>query len=225
MATPAQRLMPKPGDEIARGYRIDSVLGMGGMGAVYRATHIGSGRPVAIKWMLPNVAADQSAIDRFLAEARTMARIEHANVVQILDMGEEGGAPYIVMELLRGESLRERLKSRGRLGPAEAVDLLLPAMRGVAEAHREGVVHRDLKPDNVFLCQTKDGRPREAKVVDFGISKLSEHAHDSGPVTKTGVAIGTPAYMSPQQLNAPRVVDSSIPASISMRWGSCFTSA
>lgn len=177
------------------------------MGAVFRATHATSGRPVAIKWMLPGATADKSAIERFFAEARTMARIEHPNVVSVLDMGEDHGAPFLVMELLRGESLRQRLARRGRLGVAEAVDTLLPAMRGVAEAHREGIVHRDLKPDNIFLCQTKDGRPREAKVVDFGISKLAEHTHESGPVTKTGMAIGTPTYMSPEQLNAPKVAD------------------
>jgi serine/threonine protein kinase len=201
------QMMPRQGDLIAGRYRVEAILGKGGMGAVYRAVHEGSGRPVAVKWMLPSATADESAIERFLAEARTMARIEHANVVQILDMGEERGAPFLVMELLRGESLRQRLAKRGRLGVAEAVDLLLPAMRGVAEAHREGIVHRDLKPDNIFLCETKDGRPKEAKVVDFGISKLAESSHASGPVTKTGVAIGTPAYMSPHQLNAPKVVD------------------
>ncbi|HHH29300.1 MAG TPA: serine/threonine protein kinase [Polyangiaceae bacterium] len=199
-------LLPKPGDVIADHYEIESLLGHGGMGAVYAAKHTRTGRAVAIKWMLPQAATSAEAVARFIAEAKVTARIEHPNVVHIYDFGESNGSPFLVMERLRGRSLREHLDTVGRLSPAEAVHLLVPAMRGVAEAHREGIIHRDIKPDNIFLCQGKDGSAREAKVVDFGISKLFDSDSKSN-LTGTGMMMGTPAYMSPEQLNAPKDAD------------------
>jgi serine/threonine-protein kinase len=201
-----EELLPQPGAVIGGQYRVDSLIGMGGMGAVFAGTHLRTGRAVAVKWMLPQAAASKEALQRFIAEAQATARIEHPNVVHIYDYGEDGGAPFLVMERLRGESLRARLERVGRLSAVDAVRLLLPAMRGVAEAHREGIVHRDIKPDNIFLCVGKDGAEREAKVVDFGISKLRD---GNGPsnLTGTGMMMGTPAYMSPEQLNAPREAD------------------
>jgi len=206
MSSIREDLLPQPGDVIAGHYRVDELLGHGGMGAVFAGKHTRTGRAVAIKWMLPQAAANSEAVARFIAEAKATAKIEHPNVVQIYDFGEADGSPFLVMERLRGRSLREHLDAVGRLTPAEAVHLLVPAMKGVAEAHREGIIHRDIKPDNIFLCRGKDGSPREAKVVDFGISKLYDDEKSSN-LTGTGMMMGTPAYMSPEQLNAPKDAD------------------
>ncbi len=201
----AERELPGPGSVVARRYRVVALLGRGGMGAVLEALDTVTSRAVALKWMLPRAADDASAVSRFLLEARAAARIEHPNVIGVIDAGVDGGSPYLVMERLRGESLAERLR-RGRLGAREALELLVPACRGVAEAHREGVIHRDLKPENIFLCESTDGAPPLAKILDFGIAKLYEPDGDV-PLTKSRVALGTPRYMSPQQLGAPREVD------------------
>ena len=192
--------LPQPGQRIGR-YRVESLLGEGGMGAVFAATNDVTGRAVAIKWMLPSVARSDEAVARFLAEARATARIEHPNVIQVLDMGQDGLAPFLVMERLRGESLGERLARVGRMSSAETLALMIPACRGIAEAHSEGIIHRDLKPDNIFLCEGKDGSPRPPKVLDFGISKLYEEG-DTKKLTQTGSIMGTPLYMSPEQVTA-----------------------
>lgn len=204
---PPQVLLPRKGQVISGKYRIEQELGKGGMGAVYRATHVVSDKQVALKWMF-RPATDERAKQRFTREARAAGRIDHPGVVDVYDIGEEGDAAYLVMELLRGEALSSRL-SRGRLGITEAIDLLLPAMRGVAAAHRQGVIHRDLKPENIFLCAGPEGDQREAKVLDFGISTIN--APDSGSestLTKEGTLLGTPAYMSPEQLESPNALDS-----------------
>ncbi|MBX3271731.1 MAG: protein kinase [Sandaracinaceae bacterium] len=206
MSTLRADLLPQEGDLIAEHYRIEKLLGHGGMGAVFAAKHERTGRAVAIKWMLPQAATSAEAVARFIAEARATARIEHPNVVHIYDFGEANGSPFLVMERLRGCSLREHLDTVGRLTPAEAIHLLVPVMRGLVEAHREGIIHRDIKPDNIFLCRGKDGAPREAKVVDFGISKLYDDDKMSN-LTGTGMMMGTPAYMCPEQLNAPKDAD------------------
>lgn len=197
--------LPKPGDLIGVRYRIESMLGQGGMGAVFAAVNQATGRSVAIKWMLPGAARSQESLARFLAEARATAKIEHPNVIQVLDVGQAGECPFLVMERLRGRSLGERL-TRGRLSPHETLSVILPACRGVAEAHNEGILHRDLKPDNIFLCEGKDGSPRPPKVLDFGISKLYEEGGGQS-LTRTGVAMGTPQYMSPEQLSAAADAD------------------
>ncbi len=197
--------LPKPGDVIGVRYRIESMLGQGGMGAVFAAVNQATGRAVAIKWMLPGAARSKESLARFLSEARATAKIEHPNVIQILDVGQDGDAPFLVMERLRGRSLAERLE-RGRLSPEETLSVLIPALRGIAEAHSEGIIHRDLKPDNIFLCEGKDGSPRPPKVLDFGISKLYDQEGGTS-LTQTGIAMGTPQYMSPEQLNAPPDAD------------------
>ena len=197
--------LPKAGDVIGVRYRIEALLGQGGMGAVFAAVNQATGRAVAIKWMLPGAARSQDAIARFLAEARATAKVEHPNVIQILDVGQDGDAPFLVMERLRGQSLADRLE-RGRMSVPEALEVLIASCKGVAEAHSEGIIHRDLKPDNIFLCEGKDGSKRPPKVLDFGISKLYDQ--EGGPaLTQTGIAMGTPQYMSPEQLNAPPDAD------------------
>lgn len=189
---------PEPGQVLAGKYRIERELGHGGMGVVYGAKHRVTGRRVAIKWLLSG-NENAAAIERFLREAQAVGRIEHPNVVQVLDVGDDARGPFIVMEFLNGEPLSSLL-SRMRLRPTDAVDLLMPALRGVHAAHAEGVVHRDLKPENIFLCRDRDGAPLEAKVLDFGISKLT---FDNAPVntlTRPGALIGTPHYMAPERV-------------------------
>jgi serine/threonine-protein kinase len=195
--------LPAPGSWIAGRYRVESLLGQGGMGAVFAATDTTTGRAVALKWLSPSTADSADAVLRFLAEARATAKIEHPNVVAVIDMGREGQAPFLVMERLRGESLGARL-DRGRLDVVSALDIVIPACRGVAEAHREGVIHRDLKPDNIFLCKSRDGPV--PKVVDFGVAKLRGGLQ----LTKTGVMIGTIRYMAPEQMGKAREAEPTV---------------
>jgi serine/threonine-protein kinase len=177
------------------------------MGAVFQATHLVTGKELALKCMLPGgeVAADD--IERFIREARAAARISHPNIVDIYDVGEHEGAFFLVMEYLRGRSLRELMRS-GAVPAGPLLRSLLPALRGVQAAHRAGVVHRDLKPENIFLCCDADGEPLEAKVLDFGISKFGEQNGASLlSITRTGAVMGTPFYMSPEQAEDSSTVD------------------
>lgn len=196
--------LPKPGDLLDGRYRIASELGRGGMGVVFAARNERTGGDVALKWMLPrNVmrSASQRAegIARFVREARAISRIQHPNVVRIFDVGGETSAPYLVMEKLEGETLRQRLE-RGPLTWDEACRHLVPAMEAVAAAHRAGVIHRDLKPDNLFL--SREG----TKVLDFGVSQMRVE-EDEGSLTRTGTLLGTPAFMPLEQLRGSSKVD------------------
>lgn len=197
--------LPRLGQVIGEKYRLDARLGRGGMGVVFRATHLVSHKAVALKWMLRSTT-DGQAHRRLLREALAAGRIDHPNVVDVYDVGEEGACAYLVMELLHGEALRARL-DRGRLGSSEVIDLLLPALRGVGAAHRAGVIHRDLKPDNIFLCTGPDGAPREAKVLDFGVSAVLTQSALDPTLTDRATILGTPAYMSPEQLASARDTD------------------
>jgi eukaryotic-like serine/threonine-protein kinase len=198
------RQLPSLGSVIGGRYRIDDLLGQGGMGAVFAAVNLATGGAVAIKWLLPEAALSAEALERFVAEAHATSKIEHPNVISVLDAGQDGGSPFLVMERLRGESLQARIR-RGPLTVVETLDVAIAACRGIAEAHNEGVLHRDLKPDNIFLCQGKDGSPRPAKVLDFGVSKLYESL--DRPITETGIAMGTPQFMAPEQVDARRDLD------------------
>ncbi|HEX7480188.1 MAG TPA: protein kinase [Polyangiales bacterium] len=197
--------MPAPGHVVGGKYRLEECLGRGGMGVVFRATHLLSEKQVALKRMRRPTNGSQTA-NRFLREARAAGRIDHPNVVDVYDVGEDGRYGYLVMELLHGESLGDRL-DRSRLDLPEAVDLLLPAMRGAAAAHHAGVIHRDLKPDNIFLCKGPDGLGREAKVLDFGISSFTIVDLASPTLTHEDTVLGTPAYMSTEQLRSSRNLD------------------
>ena len=187
-------------------YRIDRLIARGGMGAVFAATHCVSGKKVALKWMLPALGQVAGARERFVREARATARIAHPNIVDIYDVGTEHDSVYLVMEYLRGETLADRL-ARMRLLPEEAIALLMPALRGIAEAHRYGVIHRDLKPDNIFLCCTDSGTELEATVLDFGISKIADDELRELELTHSGTVLGTPYYMAPEQVRGARDVD------------------
>jgi serine/threonine-protein kinase len=198
--------MPKIGDIVAGKYEVERVIGEGGMGAVFAAMHKLTGRRVALKWMLPELARDADAVQRFMREAQAAGRINHPNVVDVYDVGQHDDSFFLVMEFLQGEPLTAALDRRD-LSIGEVIDLLLPAMRGVAAAHRGGVVHRDLKPDNIFLCREEDG-PIVPKVLDFGISKLaSSDGQADMRLTKTGAVVGTPYYMSPEQIRGSHQVD------------------
>ncbi|HEV7428196.1 MAG TPA: serine/threonine-protein kinase [Thermoanaerobaculia bacterium] len=184
-------------------YRIVSLLGEGGMGAVYRAKDTRLGRDVAIKILTALTLSDQERVQRFEQEARATGMLNHPNLLTIYDVGNEGGTAYIVSELLEGATLRERLE-RGPLPPRRAVDAALQVANGLAAAHEKGIIHRDLKPDNIFL--TRDGR---AKILDFGIAKLSAKSDDGGmfqqAATEPGMVLGTVGYMSPEQVRGEKV--------------------
>ncbi len=186
-------------------YRIERVLGAGAMGTVYAATHAVLGQRVAIKRMHAERLGRPNARERFLREARAAARLRSEHVARVIDVGvAEDGAPFIVMERLDGEDLAALIERDGALSPATAVEYVLQAAEAVAEAHAAGIVHRDLKPANLFLIRDPAGAPR-IKVLDFGISKLLD---DDLALTRRAVAVGTPLYMSPEQMASSKDVDS-----------------
>jgi serine/threonine protein kinase len=197
--------MPQPGDVIAGRYRIERTLSSGGMGFVYVARHTQTGRPFALKVMHKDLTGDEEAERRFMREAKLCSSITHPCVIRVYDIGRHDDNAYMVMELLEGETLGERLK-RGRLPVDEATALLCRVIDGVAAAHALGIVHRDLKPDNIFLCRSPDGQSLEPKVLDFGISK-SLNSNATQNLTRTGIALGTPLYMSPEQVHGERDID------------------
>ena len=191
---------PKPGDLIADKYQIERFIGQGGMAEVYAGLNIRTGKRVALKWISPALATTKEALSRFRREALAAGRINHPNVVTVFDVVEHLSSTWLVMELLEGDPLSEILNRVGYMEPEPAVQLLIPAIRGVAAAHAHGVIHRDLTPDNIFICRSADGKPREAKVLDFGVSKLADEAADQVGITGLGHAVGTPAYMAPEQI-------------------------
>jgi serine/threonine protein kinase len=197
----------KIGELIDQKYRVRELIGAGGMGVVVAATHVQIGHAVALKFMRPEACQSADGVARFMREARACAQIQSEHVARLLDVGRlEGGGPYMVMELLTGTDLGVVLQTRGPLALEEAIDVVLQAGEAVAEAHRLGIVHRDLKPANLFLTQRPDGTAL-VKVLDFGISKLSADASDTSVgLTSSRVLIGSPRYMSPEQLNSPRDV-------------------
>src|SRR5215467_5204733 len=180
-------------------YEILSPLGAGGMGEVYRAKDPRLGREVAIKVLPSSISSDADRLRRFEQEARAAGVLNHPNITAVHDIGSYDGAPYIVTELLVGETLRSRL-STGPLPVRKAIDYGVQIARGLAAAHEKGIVHRDLKPENVFV--TRDGR---LKILDFGLAKLTQ-VEGSGSVSKLptatepGVVLGTVGYMSPEQI-------------------------
>jgi serine/threonine-protein kinase len=190
---------------IAGKYRVERVLGVGGMGVVVKALHTQLDERVAIKFLLPEGAADKAIVARFSREARAAVKIKSEHVARVIDVGElEGGAPFMVMEHLEGSDLAQVLDKRGRLLVPDAVDFLLQACEAIAEAHALGIVHRDLKPANLFLTRRADGS-HVIKVLDFGISKMAKGGE--GATTDTSAILGSPLYMSPEQLRASKAVD------------------
>jgi len=199
--------VPRPGEVIANKYVVGRVLGVGGMGVVVAARHIQLQQPVAVKFMLGSKRPAAEAVARFLREARTAGRLRSEHVVRVHDVGTtERGEPFMVMELLDGRDLGARLAEHGPLPIHEAVDCVLQASDAIAEAHACGVVHRDLKPSNLFLTTRSDGSPC-VKVLDFGISKSTRVAGPAASLTSSAAVMGSPLYMSPEQVRSSKNVD------------------
>ncbi|MEZ4371737.1 MAG: serine/threonine-protein kinase [Polyangiaceae bacterium] len=196
----------KEGDILAGKYRVERVLGEGGMGVVVSAWHTELDQRVAMKFLLPELAERGDAAERFRREARAAVKIKSEHVARVVDVGTlEVGVPYMVMEFLEGHDLSEELTRRGTLEVEEAVEFVLQACEAIAEAHSVGIVHRDLKPANLFITQRADGS-RIVKVLDFGISKTLGGGMDMS-LTRTAAIIGSPLYMSPEQMDSAKDVD------------------
>jgi eukaryotic-like serine/threonine-protein kinase len=195
------------GDLVGGKLVVEGVLGVGGMGIVLAARHQQLGQKVAIKLLRPATAKHPEAVNRFLREARAAANLQSAHVVRVIDVGTlENGMPYMVMEHLAGSDLSALLDERGPLPVAEAVDYVLQGLEAVAEAHTVGLVHRDLKPANMFLTRMPDGA-HLVKVLDFGISKAVQGGGNDPSLTATSAVLGSPMYMSPEQLRSSKNVD------------------
>jgi serine/threonine protein kinase len=199
--------MPAPGDVIADKYRIEAVLGRGGMSVVYRATHLQLDQQVAIKVLSAEALLLPEYVVRLKREARAVSRIRSEHVVRVHDIGEltPGGVPYLVMEHLSGLDLAAVLSRRGPFPVELAVECILQSCEALAEAHALGIIHRDLKPANLFLTEAVDGSP-SVKVLDFGISRMSRR-HGLSALTDPGTVLGTPSYMAPEQMEAADTVD------------------
>ena len=194
---------------IAGKYRLVRSIGIGGMGAVHEAVHVRTQGRVAIKVLSDEAKRDEDSRVRFAREARASGRLRSRHVARVLDVDAlDDGTPYIVMEYLEGQDLSRILKERRALPMSEVAAIMVQAAAGVAEAHAAGIIHRDLKPGNVFLAE--EGAQRIAKVLDFGISKvLVDPSEDEAELTRTLATVGTPGYMSPEQIKTPRDVDAS----------------
>ncbi|MGC2773185.1 MAG: serine/threonine-protein kinase, partial [Candidatus Sulfotelmatobacter sp.] len=183
-------------------YEIESPLGAGGMGEVYRARDTRLNRDVAVKILPASFSADPERLQRFAQESRAAAALNHPNILSIYDIGEANGAPYVVSELLEGETLRDRLRNGPLSSTRKAIDYAQQIARGLAGAHEKGIIHRDLKPENLFI--THDGR---VKILDFGLAKFTRpevNVSDDAPTvqvaTEAGTVLGTAGYMSPEQV-------------------------
>ncbi len=190
--------LPAVGDLLGGGkYRVARLVGSGGMGAVFEAVNLDTTRRVAIKVLRPDLAAKAHVARRFAQEARAACRIEHPNIVGVFDLIQEGATVFIVEEFLDGEDLKQRVTSQGPMGAAEALRAAIPVMEALAFAHSRGVVHRDIKPDNIFLARTPRGVV--PKVIDFGIARVVDDDGESLQGTALGEVMGTAYYMSPEQ--------------------------
>ncbi|HEY4119979.1 MAG TPA: serine/threonine-protein kinase, partial [Byssovorax sp.] len=185
----------RPGDVIAGKYRLEELIGQGGFGVVFRAVQLNLERQVAIKMMLPQALARGDGLARFLREADLARKLEHPNTVRLYDCGEaEGGVPYIALELLRGRPVDVAIRDDGPFEVGRAARIGVQALKSLMEAHALGIVHRDIKPSNLFLCEFS-GERDYVKLLDFGIAKVEGSAATLG-----GTMLGTPAYMSPEQV-------------------------
>jgi eukaryotic-like serine/threonine-protein kinase len=193
------------GTSIAGKYRLERALARGGMGSVWVARHLHLDVEVAIKFMAPELAASAEGRARFEREAKASAQLKTANVVQIHDYGIEDDTPYLVMELLEGDSLETRLRREGRLSLPATLAIVEPVCKALRRAHEVGLVHRDLKPGNIFIAR-QGGGEEIVKVLDFGIAKSLDPAQGSA-VTRTGTLLGSPAYMSPEQTRRSKQID------------------
>jgi hypothetical protein len=192
-----------PGDILGGRYELQRLLGVGGTGAVFEAKHTTIGRVVALKLLLPEIAANPTVARRFLQEAQTANAVRHRNIVEVIDFGDDHGRLFMVMEFLQGESLAATLKREAPMRPGAILALLDPIFAGLHFAHLQGVVHRDVKPQNIFIVHEPDGA-RVPKLLDFGIAKRLVQGDTQ--LTGTGMILGTPAYMAPEQARGARDV-------------------
>jgi serine/threonine-protein kinase len=196
----------QPGQTLSRKYLLQKRIAEGGMGEVWLARNQRTQGECAIKVLLPALARNAEALQRFVKEARATGQLKHPGIIQVFDAGKTGdGRPYLVMELLAGESLAERLARDGGMPAGETCVLLSQVARAAHHAHRMGVVHRDLSTSNVFLVRPGDGGAPVPKIVDFGVSKIANSGRDT--CTLTGSLLGSPAYMSPEQAEGAECVD------------------
>src|SRR5882672_4145938 len=200
---PTSPLLVRAGTVVAGKFRVERILAEGGMGVVVAATHIQLDRPVALKFLRADISSNLEALARFTREAKAAAQLKSEHVAHVLDVGvTDDGTPYMVMEYLEGLSLYRVLQTHGPLGITSATEYAIQACEGLAEAHSRGIVHRDIKPDNLFLIERAPGW-RAVKILDFGISKYAL----GGGNLATGVIMGSPCYMSPEQLRSTASVD------------------
>jgi serine/threonine protein kinase len=192
-----------PESMIVGRYQLLRVIGTGGMGSVYEATHTSLGMRVAVKTLKPALAENTITSTRFLREGVVAAKIRHPNAVSVYDVIEERGVSYLVMEYLEGETLKDLLDREAPLSPARAADLLVPVASAVSAAHDEGIVHRDLKPSNIILALERTGMITP-KVLDFGLSWAADEDRPAGDITRSGVVLGTLLYMAPEQVRNAR---------------------
>ena len=199
--------MDRTGQILDGKYRLVRLLGEGGMGSVYEAQHAVIGRRCAVKFLHTEIANSPEVVKRFIREAQAASAIGHPNIIDIYDFGVgQDGAPYLVMEFLDGVSLADELALRQKLPPAEALEILAQTLSALGVAHQHGVVHRDLKPDNLYLTRVPGAVPR-VKILDFGISKVTDPSRPEDRMTCTGAVLGTPYYMAPEQARGDRDVD------------------
>jgi serine/threonine-protein kinase len=199
----------REGEVLAGKYRVERVLGVGGMGVVVAATHLQLEERVALKFLVKDALDSADAVARFAREARAAVKIKSEHVARVIDVGTlENGAPYMVMEYLEGGDLAQVVQARGPLPVEEAVEYVLQACEAIAHAHVLGIVHRDLKPANLFLIRRPDGT-NAVKVLDFGISKVmpGKGSSSDNAMTRTRAIMGSPLYMSPEQMTSTRDVD------------------
>ena len=210
MAAPGAPANALVGAILSRRFRLVAPLGEGGMGIVYVAEPVAGGPRVAIKILRPEFLEEPNVLERFLEEAHTSMRIQHPNVLRVFEAAKaEDGSPYIVMELLDGQTLSRFTSAGEKIPPAAAVPILQGILAGLGAAHAHGIVHRDLKPENVFLVQGggPGGGGYQVKILDFGIAKVMDAAGGMGNRTRTGMLLGTPAYMSPEQVRSSKDTD------------------
>jgi serine/threonine-protein kinase len=195
---------PNPGEILLDKYRVEEIIGVGGMGRVVKASHLYLQQPVAIKILLPQMAQSESTVARFLREAQATVRLRSEHIARVMDVGTmPDGCPFMVMEYLEGHDLNQILRHHGPQQPQAVVDMILQACEGMAEAHAIGIVHRDIKPSNFFITRRPDGSSL-LKILDFGISKTPAEVTE---LTGQQTVIGTPTYMAPEQMVSARSTD------------------
>src|SRR5580700_845845 len=197
-----------PGAVLVGKYRLEEVIGVGGMGSVWLATHLGLNQQIALKLVSSNFARSSDALRRFDNEAKAAAKIKSRHVPQVYDNGVlEDGTPFLAMELLHGETLFSRIHKGGPIQLPEAVRIIDHCCRGLGRAHTLGIIHRDIKPENIFLAHSVDDDQYIAKILDFGIAKMTSLEAGEQSTTRTGSLLGTPMFMSPEQARGLRTID------------------